>query len=188
MTDTTMKSGRKIDDVLLAEKHSEGLTQSALAELFGCSQVAISRRLKRMAPPPSILTELTPKRAAFVKNVVSGMTPTNAALASHDCSTKDSGKSLSRKLMKDEEIRMSIDQLLEHIELDRSFRLRKLKQHCDHPDAGLSLKALELAMKVGRDFTPTEVDTTSEVIHRHFVTYAMDRIKEMEAEQIVVIA
>lgn len=162
MTDTTtMKSARKIDDILLAEKHAAGMTQTALAELFGCSQVAISRRLKRMAP--SMLDDLTPKRAEFVKNVVGGMAPTAACLASHDCSTRDSAKALSRKLMNDEEIRMSIEELTNKIGLDRPYRLRKLKSHVDHPEAGLSLKALELAMKVGGDFAPIEVQVTSDV-------------------------
>lgn len=168
MTDTTtMKSARKIDDILLAEKHAAGMTQTALAELFGCSQVAISRRLKRMAP--SMLDDLTPKRAAFVKNVASGMSPTKAALASHDCNTVDSGKSLGRKLMNDPEIRMTIEELTNSIGLTRPYRMRKLKQHVDHPEAGLSLKALELSMKVCGDMQPIEVQVTSDVEIRQLI-------------------
>jgi hypothetical protein len=159
MQQTTI-SRRKIDDALLAEKHATGMTQTALAEFFG----SISRRLKRMTPTPAdiALEALTPKRAAFVKAVaVDGLSPTKAALASHDCSSADSGKSLGRKLMEDEEIRMTIEQLTNSIGLTRPYRMKKLFQHCEHPEAGLSLKALELAMKACGDMAPQQIEVYS---------------------------
>lgn len=157
-----MKAPRKIDDVKLLELAQQNLSQAEIGEYFGCSQYAISKRLKRLTPPPpSKLDDLTPQQAAFSQRVAAGMSPTAAAFETYDCTTRDSAKQIGKKLMQVDQIKGSIEELCNDCGLTRGYRIRKLKQHCDHPDAGLALKALDLSFKVSGDFAPINLNVTS---------------------------
>lgn len=157
-----MKQQRKIDDHVLLQMIEEGKTQDDCAAFFQCSQPAIAKRLKRLTPaPPSKLDELTPQQAAFSQRVASGMHPTSAALEVYDCNSRDSAKQIGKKLMLLDDVRASIEELMNDCGLTRGYRVRKLKQHIEHPDAGLSLKALTESFKIAGDYAPQQIETFS---------------------------
>lgn len=143
---------RKINDKLLLEKHHAGASGLELADLFQCSPAAISKRLKRLTGPPSALDSLTPKERAFCKQVASGLAPTAAIMNSHDVTSRDSGKTLAKRLMDSPEIQAGIAELMDRHGLTRDYRVGKLKEHCDNPDPGTSLKALDMSFKLADDF------------------------------------
>ncbi len=147
-----MKKPRKIDDERLLELAGQNFSQKEIAAEFGCSQFAVSKRLKRLTPPPpSKLDDLTPQQAAFSQRVAAGMSPTAAAFETYDCTTRDSAKQIGKKLMAIDDVRGSIEELMTDCGLTRGYRIRKLKQHIDNVDPGLSLKALDLSFKVAGD-------------------------------------
>jgi len=163
-----MKPARKINDNRLMELAQQNLSQTEIAAEFGCSQYAVSKRLKRLAPPPpSKLDDLTPQQAAFSQRVASGMSPTAAAFETYDCTSRDSAKQIGKKLMAIDDIRGSIEELCNDCGLTRGYKIRKLKSHVDNADPGLSLKALDLAFKIGGDFAPTEIDV--KIDHRQIL-------------------
>ncbi len=165
-----MKKPRKIDDTRLLELAAQNLSQVEIAAEFGCSQYAISKRLKRLKPPPpSKLDDLTPQQAAFSQRVASGMSPTAAAFETYDCTTRDSAKQIGKKLMAIDDIRGSIEELCNDCGLTRGYKIRKLKSHVDNPDPHLSLKALTEAFKISGDYSPVELNVVTEVDIRALV-------------------
>ena len=167
-----MKAERKINDERLLELAESGMSQTDIAAEFGCSQYAVSKRLKRLTPaPPSALDNLTPPQAAFVQRVASGMSPTHAAFESYDCTSRDSAKQIGKKLMQFDEIRGGVEEIMNGIGLTRGYRIKKLKTHVDNVDPGLSLRALELAMKAGNDMAPIEINVTQDFEIRALIAH-----------------
>ncbi len=70
----------RIDNNILIQKIEEGKSQKEIAEYFSVSPAAICKRLKRLAPPPESLQQLTLKEQQFVIERVKGNTATQSVM------------------------------------------------------------------------------------------------------------
>jgi predicted transcriptional regulator len=139
---------RKIDDAVMLEMIEEGKSQKEVAEHFEVSPAAVCKKLKKYPPLPESLEKLTDKQQKFALEVASGKTQTQAALASFECGSMDSAKSLGGKLMKKPDILTAVAEIMQTEGLNRTYRVRKLKQHVDARDPNVSLKALDQSWKL----------------------------------------
>ena len=145
---------RKIDDDLLLKMLKDGKPQKDIAEHFGVSPAAISKRLKRLLPPPKSLENLTDKEKRFAIEVASGRTQTQAALNSFDVSSRESAKVIGSNLMARPEVKMAVSELMDYHGLSQSYRIKKLKVHVDNMDPNISLKALDQSFKLDGSYAP----------------------------------
>lgn len=149
---------RKIDDSELIQMIKEGkLSQREMAEHFGCSQPAISKMkrkykkwglLKDPNEVPESFKNLTEKEQKFVIARLEGKNQTESALASFDCSTPESAKSIGSHLMQKNDIKIAISELMQDRGLTRTLRVDKLKEHIEHKDPGTSLKGIDIANRM----------------------------------------
>jgi len=158
---------RKINDNLLLQMIQEGREQKEIAKHFGVSPAAVCKRLKRLAPPPPSLEVLTEKEQLFAIEKAKGVTATQAAMKSYECSSLQSAKAIGSQLMGKPEIREAIEDLMESHGLTRAYRVKKLKQHVDHADPGISLKALDMSYKLDGSYAPEKHQHIS--IAHHFM-------------------
>jgi len=138
---------RKIDDIRLLEMAKEKVPQKEMAKVFKVSEPAVSKRLRKLIPPPN-LSHLTDKQAAFALAVAQGNTPTEAAFRAFDCKDRVSAKVMGCNMMKKPDINAGITELMDYHGLTRSYRVGKLRQHVDHVDPNVSLKALDQTWKL----------------------------------------
>ena len=139
---------RKTNDEVILKMLREGKQQKEIAEHFGCSAAAISKRIKKLCPPPESLNSLTEKEQKFALQVAQGATRTNAALSAYDVSSRESAKAIGNKLMKKQSVNMAIGELLSWHGLTKSYRVGRLKNHVDNVDPNISLKALDQTWKL----------------------------------------
>ena len=165
---------KKINDTILIEMADRGEQQNAIAQHFGVSEAAISKRLKRLrqiAARPDILDKLTAKEERFVMEIVQGNNQTQAALTAFDVGSLDSAKTIGCRLMKNDDIKEAIEAVMETEGLTRRYLVRKLKSHVDGVDPNVSLRATETGLKlhgvfpakdltinVKRDICPVNLD------------------------------
>lgn len=145
-----MRRIKKINDTELLKLIDSGIPRKEIGAHFGCSQAAISKRLARLRPEdiePLKIDSLTQKEKTFVASIVSGETQTNAALKAYDVTTRVSAKALGCTLMKNDNIKEAIAEIRER-EIPVPYLMRKLRQHCDSPDGNLSLKAVDMGLKL----------------------------------------
>lgn len=145
-------AGRKIDDNELLRLISTGMEQQAIAQHFGVSAAAISKRLKhlrQMEARPAVLDKLTPKEQRFVIEVASGKSQTQAAIAAFNVGTMDSAKTIGSRLARDPDIQEAITAVMESEGLDRTHLVRRLKTHVDNDrDPNVSLRAVDMGLKL----------------------------------------
>jgi transposase len=154
---------RKVDDNIVLQLLREGKNQKQIAEHFNVSPVAIHKRLKRILPKPQSLENLTPKEQKFAIAVAEGKSRTQAALDSFDCTSRDSAKALQNTLMKKDDVRIAIAELLEIYGLTRGYRISKLKNHIDHIEPGISLKGLDMSFKLDGSYAATKIEQKNDV-------------------------
>jgi hypothetical protein len=53
-----------------------------------------------------------------------------------------------------DEIKMAIDELMNHCGLTKGYRVRKLKSHVDNRDPNVSLKGLDMSFKLDGSYAP----------------------------------
>ncbi|MBI5749542.1 MAG: terminase small subunit [Nitrospinae bacterium] len=152
---------KKINDSELLKLFKQGMPQKDIAKHFGVSPVAVCKRLKRLIPPPKSLEKLTDKERRFAVEVVKGRTATQAALNSFDVSSMNSAKVIGSQLMQKPDVKMAIDDLMEYHGLTRSYRIQRLKEHVDHQDPVVSLKALDMGFKLTGEYAPEKHQTVS---------------------------
>lgn len=149
---------RKIDDNLLLAMIQEGKEQKEVATYFNCSPAAICKRLKRLSrpSPEDVLDKysLTDKQKAFCIEKAKGRTNTQAALAAYETSSMESAKVIGSQVMAKPEVRLAMDELMEHVGMGRGYRIRRLKSHVDNQDPIVSLKALDLSWKLDGSYAP----------------------------------
>lgn len=155
---------QKIDTNLLLKMIKEGKNQKECAKHFGVSPVAVCKKLKRLLPPPKSLENLTEKEKKFAIEVAKGKTATQAALNSFDVSSMNSAKVIGSQLMGKPEIKMAIEELMEYHGLTRSYRIVKLKDHVDHADPNVSLKALDMSFKLDGTYAPEKHQSVSATV------------------------
>lgn len=158
---------RKIDDEKLLEMFKAGKLQKEIAAHFKVSPVAVCKRLKRLLPPPKSLENLTEKAKRFAIEVSKGRTATQAVLNSYEVGSMESAKVMGSQLMDKPEIKMAINELMDYHGLTRSYRIKKLKQHVDNNDPVVSLKALDMSLKLANEYpinknetAPTQISYT----------------------------
>ena len=145
---------RKFDDNHLLALLKSGKNQREAAKLLGVSPAAITKRLKRLVPPPESLQRLTPKEQKFAIAVAHGKTKTQACLETFEVNSRDSAKALGTSLMRKEGIREAIADLMDQKGLTQEYRVEKLKSHVDHADPNISLKALDQSWKLDGSYAP----------------------------------
>ncbi len=138
---------RKINDEVLLEMVKQDKLQKEMAEYFGCSIAAISKRLQRLSLPESF-KKLTGKQQVFVTEVADGKTQTQAAAAAYGVSSRESAKAMGSQLMKHPDIEAAITEIMQEEGLTRRYRVQKLKTHVDAIDPHVSLKALDQSWKL----------------------------------------
>ena len=149
---------RKTNDDEILRLLKEGKTQKEIAEIQGVSPVAIHKRLKRLLPKPKSLDKLTDKEQKFVLEVAKGKTRTQSALASYECSSLESAKSIGNQLMAKSDIQVAVSEIMQQEGLPRRYRVRKLKEHIDNRDPNISLKGLDQSWKLDGAYTDTHVN------------------------------
>ncbi|MRS01864.1 hypothetical protein EG832_01315 [bacterium] len=107
----------------------------------------IAKRKKQLQIPEPFAI-LTQKEQSFVMGISEGKSQTAAARDSFDVSNGDSAKSLGYTLMKNPEILEAITAILDSEGLTHRVLVRKLKTHVDAPDPAVSLKAVDLGLKL----------------------------------------
>lgn len=145
-----MAHKRKINDRELLELEKAGTPRKDIAAHFGCSESAICKRLSKLNPPmlePLKFDSLTSKEQRFVRAIVSGDSMTNAALCAYDVTSRDSAKALGHTLMKNQDIREAIQEIRDR-EIPIAHLFSKLRNHIDGPDPGVSLKAVDMGLKL----------------------------------------
>jgi Mn-dependent DtxR family transcriptional regulator len=152
---------RKIDDQMLIGMVKEGkLLQKDMARELGVSEPAVCKRLKRLFPEryamPDSFNSLTEKEQRFVLAKAQGKSNVDAALSAFDCTSRESAKVVGSQLMAKEEIKMGIEDALNTVGLNRFYRMFKLRTHVDSHDPVVGLKALDMSMKAGGDYSESE--------------------------------
>lgn len=171
---------KKIDDQVMLEMVGQGRLQTEISEHFGVSPAAVCKRLKRLRSiqePPSF-KDLSQKEKKFALEVADGKTQTDAALASHDVTTRDSAKALGHELMAKNDIKRAIEEVLQEQGLTKAYRIRKLKEHVDSAIPDISLRGLDQTHKLAGDYQGDKH------LHLHVADYnSLERnLKEIEAE------
>jgi len=140
-----MKQKRKTDDNKILEMLDEGKSQTEIAQYFRVSPAAICKRIKKLkpAPLPASLENLTEQECNFAILRADGRSQTQAALQSYNVSSLESAKSIGHQLAQKPQIQLAISELMQMHGTDRSYRVKRLKQHVDNDDPGISLKALD---------------------------------------------
>jgi len=150
---------KKIIDAELINMADSGTPQKDIAAHFGVSEAAISKRLKRLrqiAIRPAALDKLTAKEERFVMEIVQGNNQTQAALAAFDVRSLDSAKSIGCRLMKDDDIQAAISAVMETEGLTRRYLVRKLKDHVDGQDQQVSIRAIDMGLKLHDAYPATK--------------------------------
>jgi hypothetical protein len=98
--------------------------------------------------------DLTDQQKHFVIEKAKGKTNTQAALASYEVTSMQSAKVIGSQLMGKPEIEMAINELMAEAGLTKRYRLRKVRQHIDHPDPNVSLKGLDMSFKLDGSYAP----------------------------------
>jgi hypothetical protein len=148
-----MAGRRIINDAKLTELYRQGMPLKEIGKELGVSHVAIHKRAKRLnlSRLPEAFKPLTEKERQFCLTVAGGQSRINAVMATYDVVNRNSAKALQHTLMKNPEIRLAIDELMEQKGIGRDFRITKLGEHIQSPDPVVSLKALDMACKIADD-------------------------------------
>lgn len=147
---------RKIDDEKLLQLNAEGVEGKAIAERFGVSPAAVSKRLKRLTRPP-VFDNLTGKEERFVMEIAAGKNQTQAAMSAFNVGSLDSAKTIGSRLMKDADIQEAITAVMEAEGLTRRYLVAKLKGHVDNAvDPSVSLRAVDMGLKLHDAYPATK--------------------------------
>lgn len=143
---------RKIpDDAELLRLSDNGMTGTELAELYGCSRAAISKRLIRLRQqtPPESFAKLPPDRQQFALLVAQGHTKADAAAEAFDgVTTAGSARVVGSRIAREPDVDLAIQDLLAQEGLTRRYRVNKLKKMIDSPDLSIVGRGLELSWKL----------------------------------------
>lgn len=168
---------RKTNDEEIIRLLREGKLQKEVAKHFNVSPAAICKRVKRLLPSmPESLAKLTDKEQKFALEIAKGCTQVQAAANSFDVTSLDSAKSIGSELMRKDDIKKAISDLLDEVGLTRRYGAQKMKLHTDHKDPNISLKSIDMMWKLRGEYT---------IKYEHPVlTYAdiQKSIKEIEEE------
>ena len=153
-------SMKKIDDDILQNMIADGKPQREIAQLFGVSDAAISKRIKRMhrAEPPESFKNLSPKEQKFVLAKLEGKSGTAAALQAYDCGSVESAKAIGSRLANDPDVSTAINNLMHQEGIGRRYRVKRLRDVINAADLGIVSKGLDMASKLTGDYAPEKLD------------------------------
>ena len=146
----------KINVEILSQLKAQGMSVKDMAAHFGCSRIAIWKRLKTLVPPPESFQRLTDKQRRFVLAKLEGKNNTQAAAGAFEVTSMASAKALGHAMMKDPDIALAIDDLMAQCGLGRRYLLQRLKTLVDHPDGNLTAKGLDMAFRLNKLTKPEE--------------------------------
>jgi len=148
-----MAGRRLINAERLTEHYRQGKSLREIAEVENVSVTAVHKKIKRLGLSrlPKSMENLTEKERAFCLTVAQGQSKTNACMAVYDVANRNSAKALGNSLMKNPEIKASINDLMEARGIGKVFRVEKLAEHMQSRDEMIALKALDMGMKIADD-------------------------------------
>jgi len=144
---------RKTDDEVILQMLKEGKSQKAIAEHFGVSPPYICKRVKKIVPLPKSLEKLTEKEQKFAITVAKGKTQTQAVMESYEAVSRESAKALGSELMSKPDVQTAVADLIES-HMPKTYRIRRIKDHVEHPDPNVSLKGLDMSFKLDGSYPP----------------------------------
>lgn len=153
---------RKIDDDLLQKMLAESKSQAECARFFGCSEAAISKRVKRLSreETPESFKALAPKEQKWVLAKLEGKSSTGAALDAYDCGGIESAKTIGKRLAGDPDVKQAIADLMHEEGIGRRVRIRRLKDVIMSRDLGIASRGLDMGFKLGGEYAPQEIEIT----------------------------
>tara|TARA_B100000315_G_C14545335_1_gene572952 strand:+ start:812 stop:1540 length:729 start_codon:yes stop_codon:yes gene_type:complete len=147
---------RKINDKELLKMMKKKMSQKDIAAHFGCSEPAITKRLKYLGQKtPASFQSLTEKEQSFCLEYAKGNSATEAAMKSYDVSSRDSAKSYGSTLLRKPSIKAAISDIVNYYS-PKHARAEKLAKHIHEGSEPASLKGLELAFKLDRSLENKE--------------------------------
>lgn len=153
---------KKIDDEILNQMIAEGKPQREMAQFFGVSDAAISKRIKRLSQPePESFKNLSPGEKRFVIARCEGKSQSAAALQAFNCGSVESAKAIGSRLSGDPDIRKAVDDLMHEEGIGRRYRIRKLRNVIDARDLSVSVKGLDMANRLTGEYSPEKIDLFS---------------------------
>lgn len=175
-----MPRPKLINDNRLTELFRQGKSLKEIGKELNVSSVAVHKRIKRLSLSrmPDSLEKLTDKQQAFCIEVSKGNSPSASAMKAYDCKSYDSAKNIASDLISKTEIRKVLSDLME-IHLPQGYRIQKLRQHTDHQDPSVSLKALDLSWKLDGSYAPEKhLNLTANISPVDMSKYLIEPSKE----------
>lgn len=153
---------KKIDDEILNQMIAEGKSQREMAQFFGVSDAAISKRIKRLShPEPESFKNLSPGEKRFVVARSAGLSQSAAALQAFNCGSVESAKAIGSRLSGDPDIQKAVDDLMHEEGIGRRYRIRKLRNIIDARDLSVSVKGLDMANRLTGEYSPEKIEIFS---------------------------
>lgn len=149
----------KIDLVKLDDLMKQGLNGVECALHFDCSTAAICKAVKKLPrDEPESMRDKTEQQKTFIRQVASGLLPTQAAAVAYKCTTEDSARTMGKRMMRDPDIATAIGDLLYQEGIGRRRRVQRLRDMVESTDFSAVGKGLDLAAKMCGDLAPTQID------------------------------
>lgn len=169
---------KKIIDDVLNTMIADGKPQREMARLFGVSDAAISKRIKKLtqAEPPESFKSLSPKEQKFVLAKLEGKSGTAAALQAYECGSVESAKTIGSRLSGDPDISRAIDDLMHEAGIGRRRRILRLRDLIEAKDMGIAAKGLDMSWKLDGSYVAERV-----VVEVDFPQMQIDLAKAIEA-------
>ncbi|TRZ50634.1 hypothetical protein D4S03_06415 [bacterium] len=173
---------KKIDDDVLSKMVEEGKPQREMARLFGVSDAAISKRIKRLhqAEPPESFKSLSPKEQKFILAKLEGKSGTAAALQAYDCGSVESAKTIGSRLSGDPDIARAIHDLMHEEGIGRRRIVQRVRDLVEAKDLGIAAKGVLIANQMTGANAPEKIHI--EVDHVQLVVDLWKAIEAMKAE------
>jgi len=141
---------RRINDTELLQLVEKGLSQKKIAELMNVSPAAICKRLKRLRPEPmpESFRRLTPQRQMFILEKLQGKGNVAAVESAFNVATKESAKSIAKQLMRDDDVRIALADIMAQEGIGRRRRIQRLRYLIEHSDPNVVAKGLEQSWRL----------------------------------------
>lgn len=143
---------KTVDAQQVWQLYQDDVSQREISNRMGCSEAYISKLIKKLkkrnAPMPESFEFLPEKVQRFVLAKAEGKTNTDAAMASYDCSTRDSAKTIGTRLIGQPEVRQAIVDIMNDEGIDRRYLVKRLGKHIDSDEPNISLKGVEMGLKL----------------------------------------
>jgi hypothetical protein len=155
---------QKEDDLTSAERririielHHQGVPQHEIARIVDRSRAYVNKVIKGSLAepePPLLIDGMTKEDARFCAEWFATENATEAYSRSHIVASRDVAKTMGSRTLKRPDIRAALQEIMDK-EIPVSKLLKKLGQHVDSRDSAVSLKAVDMGLKL-HDVYPGE--------------------------------